>query len=228
MTSLETPQMMPDAHASVNISSPDLGGHKSLSSISKNSRSKKNVHWHPSVIDNEYKRKWIPQETALTEHHSSPDNSPIRLLERLPQVNATSKKTQRAMPVAQKSRTQIIPSFGSGEFLDHGSTERTRALAHLANSGRKRNGMHRPASRSSVKRPQSEQSRAPPAVPDPPASRQQPPQTPKISRLPTPDLPDFNGEIFCLCAPACSGNSAASKMTAQRKRSCLSSQIMSN
>jgi len=40
----------------------------------------------------------------------------------------------------------------------------------------------------------------PPKVPDAPQPRfERPPPTPRITRLPTPDLPDVGGDRFCTC-----------------------------
>jgi hypothetical protein len=49
-------------------------------------------------------------------------------------------------------------------------------------------------------------SRVPPAVPDAPRPKMQgPPPTPRITRLPTPDLPEVGGTTFCTCqATSCS------------------------
>lgn len=45
--------------------------------------------------------------------------------------------------------------------------------------------------------------RVPPAVPDAPQSRMHgPPPTPRITRLPTPDLPELSSSLFCSCGDA--------------------------
>ncbi|KAG4433971.1 hypothetical protein IFR05_010551 [Cadophora sp. M221] len=43
-------------------------------------------------------------------------------------------------------------------------------------------------------------SQVPPSVPDAPSSwNQKPPPAPRPARLPTPDLMDIDGEMFCAC-----------------------------
>lgn len=63
----------------------------------------------------------------------------------------------------------------------------------------------------------------PPAVPDSPRRLQKPPPTPRLERLPTPDLPDIAGAYFC-DDPYCHGclskvqdNELYSKMNPQSK-----------
>jgi hypothetical protein len=56
----------------------------------------------------------------------------------------------------------------------------------------------------------------PPAVPDAPAPRREgPPPTPRISRLPTPDLSDISDGNFCTCHPERHGKHYLSKMAEQ-------------
>ena len=54
--------------------------------------------------------------------------------------------------------------------------------------------------RTKIQRPARTTSGIPPAVPDAPEPRMQgPPPTPRITRLPTPDLPGVSGTTFCTC-----------------------------
>lgn len=77
-----------------------------------------------------------------------------------------------------------------------------------------------------TQRPPTTATRVPPAVPDPPQPQMQgPPPTPRITRLPTPDLPDISRRKFCICNSAkCKtlvnhkGKPVHSKMNAQSKK----------
>lgn len=77
-----------------------------------------------------------------------------------------------------------------------------------------------------TQRPSTTATRIPPAVPDPPQPEMQgPPPTPRITRLPTPDLPDISRRKFCICNGAkCKtlvnhkGKPVHSKMNAQSKK----------
>jgi hypothetical protein len=61
--------------------------------------------------------------------------------------------------------------------------------------------------------------RVPPAVPDAPQPRMQgPPPTPRITRLPTPDLPELSRSMFCSCGDARCNKITQMKMNGQRKK----------
>jgi hypothetical protein len=77
-----------------------------------------------------------------------------------------------------------------------------------------------------TERPKTKLSRVPPRVPDPPRPEMQgPPPTPRITRLPTPELPDISGRKFCMCANCkrlveSKGKPVHVKMNAQSKKPC--------
>lgn len=61
--------------------------------------------------------------------------------------------------------------------------------------------------------------RVPPAVPDAPQPRMHgPPPTPRITRLPTPDLPDLRTSMFCSCDDARCNKFTHRKMNEQSKK----------
>jgi hypothetical protein len=61
--------------------------------------------------------------------------------------------------------------------------------------------------------------RVPPAVPDAPQPRMHgPPPTPRITRLPTPDLPELKMSMFCSCGDARCNKKAHRKMNEQSKK----------
>jgi hypothetical protein len=117
------------------------------------------------------------------------------------------------------------------------STQRSDQ-APAANSSSKRNpdprthhhthpaGASSPGNAPKMKTQRPEATRIPPRVPDPPQLKKQgPPPTPRITRLPTPDLPDISGRKFCVCSDCkrladSKGKPIHVKMNAQSKKPC--------
>lgn len=142
-----------------------------------------------------------------------------------PSLPSSAKKTKRH--VAPSLPCLDVTSWIMGTqpfFVANPSAQRPkRPMADIpeANSGRKRDfvNKHGPPSTAELKQlPQHGGNRLPPAVPDAPAPpRERPPPTPRISRIPTPDLSDFGDENFCTCHPDRHGKHYLSKMTEQCK-----------
>lgn len=185
-----------------------------LSRKRKGLQKQKAVHWDPSVVDTKYATrisrprsagralantsvKLIPMSSEFSVYHFQPRGS-----------SRAAVKTESA----RSSRLWPNPS----------PPPQTRdAMLDFENSlarGRRELPLNSAAELESLRSRVSTKSRVqpPPYVPDPPAPRG-PPPTPRPARLPSPDLPEIESEMFCECARCDTATKSLGKMNAQRK-----------
>jgi hypothetical protein len=192
----------------------------------------KRVRWHPSVIDNEHKIKSRPKAPEASARLHTPLASPkisVKSTEATSSSAPSRPSTQTVLP-----RNSMWPAQVTQPGYPPSSTSAALRMTYRpvtwvpANTSSKRDPVpstHRPTRRPTKRPTQRPQTTTwiPPRVPDP-LTRQQPPPTPRPTRLKTPELPDIGGSKFCFCHgdtkdPACATERLVhQKMDAQSKK----------
>ncbi|KAE9368783.1 hypothetical protein N431DRAFT_64157 [Stipitochalara longipes BDJ] len=205
-------QPVPSEQSHDNIPKQALA--KLTSAFLKRRNSNKKVQWDVSVIYNEKTPK-VPSipSTATAVPEPVANTSAKMYSTSVQQPQSVRPCGPNALPGPDSRYQTYVPSqqfASSGRPQAYVTSTLQPIQAPLANSSSKRRAntmifeIRTPGSngskRTNNQRPIGTASHVPPAVPDAPQPQiQGPPPTPRITRLPTPDLPELTGTTFCTC-----------------------------
>ncbi|KAN0093649.1 hypothetical protein V8E51_016833 [Hyaloscypha variabilis] len=230
----QQPQQQPVPGEQSHDSLPKKALIKLTSAFLKRRNSNKTVRWDETVIDNEKAPKVPSIPSTATAGSESVANTSAKMYSPPVQPPQGVRPSGPNTVPGPDSRCQTyVPrqqSAPSGRPQADIPSSQKPCQVPAANSSSKRR-----ANKSAVEirttgskstrqtknqTPNDKAARVPPAVPDAPQPTfQGPPPTPRITRLPTPDLPDLTGTAFCTCDDTDCSKLVHLRMDAQEKQS---------
>ncbi|PVH69579.1 hypothetical protein DL98DRAFT_522100 [Cadophora sp. DSE1049] len=193
---------------------------------SRQSKSQKKVRFDSTAVDNEYKMRSRQKKTSsiaiaafsqkseiFPSSWSSAGEAAPNVSRKINSPAAWSLSTAVRPQEARRQDRAIDPLYSAQPPWTFYPMHQTQARASLPRIEARESAMtgtavYRPSANrsanSAVKRDKAPRGRSashvPPKVPDAPSKpSQRPPPAPRPSRLPTPDLMDIGGEMFCPC-----------------------------